>query len=272
VRKNVLRASVLTAMAGLMKRRIIVVGAASAATALVLAAAALAVTSQVGPLKVSATAEFMPRAFPQRGTLPTNFTSTIHIRNLSGSQPPALKSISFEFDKHGKINFKGVPTCSLAKLEGTTPDQARKVCAGALVGTGIGKARVDMPGQAPFTISSPISIFNAAPKGGEPTLIAHAYEKVPSPQALLTEFSVERIKHGRYGYRTEIQLPQIAGGYGAAILAEAEFGRTYSRHGHKVGYVEAECSGGRLQVYGRLDFVEGDHLQSLLSSPCHNEG
>jgi hypothetical protein len=100
-------------------------------------------------------------------------------------------------------------------------------------------------------------------------MIAHAYETVPSPQALLVPFSVERVSHGRYGYRTEIQLPEIAGGDGAAVLAEARFGRTFKRHGKKVGYAEAECVGGRLQVYGRLIFADGSLLQSLLTSPCH---
>lgn len=240
--------------------------------ALACAAAALAVTTQIGPLKVSATGEFEPRVFPAHGTVPTSFNSTVHIRSLNGKAPPALKSLTFEFDKHGRINFRGVPTCTKARLEGATPSVARKRCAGALVGSGVGKARVELPGQAPFTITSPISIFNAPPKGGEPTMIAHAWERVPSPQELLTEFSVERIHHGRYGYRTEIQLPPIAGGNGVATLAEASFGRTFRRGGRKVGYVEAECSGGRLQVYGRVNFADGSHLQSLLSSPCHDKG
>ena len=121
-------------------------------------------------------------------------------------------------------------------------------------------------------MTSPISVFNAPPQGGKPTLIAHAWETVPSPQALLTEFSVEKISHGRYGYRTEVALPPIAGGAGVATLAEASFGRSFKRGRKETGYVEAECSGGRLQVYGRISFVDGSHLQSLLSSPCHNEG
>jgi len=255
-----------------MRRRLAAALVAGTVALLVCAAAALAITTQIGPLRVSATAEFEPRAFPAHGTLPTSFTSTVHIRALNGKAPPALKSLTFEFDKHGRINFKGVPTCTAAKLEGATPSQARGRCAGALVGTGIGKARVELPGKAPFTMTSPISIFNAPPKGGEPTLIAHAWETVPSPQALLTEFQVEKISHGRYGYRTEVTLPPIAEGDGAALLAEASFGRTFKRGGREVGYVEAECSGGRLQVYGRISFVDGSHLQSLLSSPCHDEG
>jgi hypothetical protein len=242
---------------------------AVAATALACAAVAAAITTQVGNLKVSATAEFTPRAFPEHGTVPAGFGSILRIKTLNGDQPPALKTLIFEFDKHGKLNFKGVPTCTAAKLEGTTPGEARERCAGALLGTGTGKARVEMPGKAPFTISSPISIFNAPPQGGRPTMIAHAYETVPTPQALLVPFSIEKVSHGRYGYRTEIELPEIAGGDGAAILAEAKFGRTYKRHGQKVGYAEAECVGGRLQVYGKLIFADGSLLQSLLTSPCH---
>jgi len=92
---------------------------------------------------------------------------------------------------------------------------------------------------------------------------------VPTPQALLVPFTVERINHGRYGYRAEVELPPIAGGDGAATLAEISFGRTYKRGGHKVGYAEAECSGGRLQVFGKLLFADGSSLPSLLSSPCH---
>jgi hypothetical protein len=240
--------------------------------ALACAAVAVGVTTQIGNLKVSATAEFQPRQFPAHGTLPANFSSIVRINSVNGEQPPALKTLVFEFDKHGKLNFNGVPTCTVAQLEGTTPDEARKRCAGALLGTGIGKARVDIPGKAPFMITSPISIFNAPPEGGKPALIAHAYETVPSPQALLVPFAIERIHNGRYGYRAELELPPIAGGDGAATLAEASFGRTYQRHGHKVGYVEAECSGGRLQLYGKLIFADGSFMPSLLTSPCHNEG
>lgn len=255
-----------------MRRRLAVALVAGTAILLICAAAALAITTQIGTLKVSATAEFEPRAFPAHGTLPTTFSSLVRIRSLNAKPPPALKSLTFEFDKHGRINFSGVPTCTMAQLEGATPSQARSRCAGALVGTGVGKARVELPGKEAFTMTSPISIFNAPPQGGKATMIAHAWETVPSPQALLTEFSIEKINHGRYGYRTEIALPPIAGGDGVATLAEASFGRTFKRGGREVGYVEAECSGGRLQVYGRISFVDGSHLQSLLSSPCHNEG
>jgi hypothetical protein len=251
------------------RRRVGAVAAVLLVASLVCGAVAFAVTTQIGNLKVSATAEFQPRAFPEHGMLPATFGSIVRIKSVDGEQPPALKTLIFEFDKHGKLNFKGVPTCTVAKLEGTTPDEARKRCAGALLGTGVGKARVEMPGKPAFVMTSPISIFNAPPEGGKPALIAHAYETVPTPQALLVPFTVEKINHGRYGYRAELELPEIADGNGSAILAETQFGRTFTRHGHKVGYTEAECSGGRLQVHGELIFADGSFLQSLLTSPCH---
>jgi hypothetical protein len=255
----------------LPRRRAVVVALAVAAAALLCAAAALAVSSRFGNLKVSATAEFEPHVFPKGGSAPTEFESIIRIGTLNGDQPPTLKTLIFEFDKHGKLNARGLPTCTVAKLEGTTPDVARKRCAGALVGEGIGKAQVQMPGMAPFRISSPISIFNGPEEGGMPTLIAHAYEKVPAPQALIVPLKIERIHNGRYAYRTEVELPAIAGGAGAAILSEVHFGRTYKRHGKQVGYVEGECNGGRLQVHGKLLFADGSSLPSLLASPCHDE-
>ena len=245
--------------------------AALVAVALACAAAALAVTTQIGNLKVSATAEFEPRRFPLHGTLPATYDSVVRIQTVNGEQPPGLKTLVFEFDRHGRVNTGGMPTCTAAELEGTTPVEARKRCAGALLGTGVGKARVAMPGMPAFTITSPISIFNAPPEGGRPALIAHAYETVPAPQALIVPFTIERVHRGRYGYRTEVELPPIAGGAGAAVLAEVHFGRTYAHGGRKVGFVEGECSGGRLQVHGELIFADGSFLQSLLTSPCHTQ-
>jgi hypothetical protein len=127
-----------------------------------------------------------------------------------------------------------------------------------------------MPGQPRRTITSPLSFFNGPPAGGKPTLIVHAWETIPSPQALLVPITIERVKHGRYGYRAKVEIPQIADGFGAATLAEATIGKTRKAHGKKVGYLNAHCNGGRLQVYGTLTFVDGDYFPATLTSPCHS--
>ncbi len=126
-----------------------------------------------------------------------------------------------------------------------------------------------MPGRAPFTITSPVSLFNAPPTGGKPTLIAHAYETVPAPKTLLVPIVIERVAKARYGFRVRVEMPEVAGGYGAPILAEATVSATRKRSGKKVGFIEAHCSGGRLQVDGKLRFTNGDFFPATLTSPCH---
>ncbi|HEY0318002.1 MAG TPA: hypothetical protein VGC49_06875 [Solirubrobacterales bacterium] len=243
--------------------------AAVALIGLAAAGSAYALRAEVGNTVLSATASVLPRELPQHRNAPVELTSITRVGSKDGSMPPALRTLEFEFDKHGAIEAKGVPVCTMAKLAETTPAQARKRCAGALVGTGTGKAQVQLPGQAPVQISSPLSFFNAPPAGGRPALIAHGYETVPAPKTLLVPIVVERVGHGRYGYRVRIEMPEIADGYGSATLAEATVGRTFKRDGKSVGYVNARCEGGRLQVHGNVHFVNGDFFPATLSSACH---
>lgn len=248
--------------------------AIAAATVLLLAAAAYAVTirGEYGESIVRATAEISPHELPAKRLAPISLTSEIHVRQRDGAQPAALKTVVFQVDKHGSIARKGVQVCTTKKLEGTKPEQARKRCAGALVGTGAGKARVTLPGQATVTISSPLSLFNGPLVGGRPSLIAHAWETLPTPQALLVPIVIQRVHHGRYGFQAKVQLPPIAEGYGSVTLAKAKIGRVFHRHGKKLGYFNANCSGGRLQVHGTLSFANGDLAPTTLVVPCQVSG
>ncbi|HXQ88481.1 MAG TPA: hypothetical protein VN733_02480 [Solirubrobacterales bacterium] len=239
---------------------------------LALGATASGIEACIGPLCVSSTVDVQPRELPGKGNAPITLNSTTRIRVKDGSTPPTLDAIDFLIDKHGSVNSKAFPVCPRAKLEGATPAQARQRCAGALVGKGTGKALVTMPGQAPFQITSPVSFFNAAPTGGKPTLLAHAYETVPAPQALLVPIVIERVSKGRYGFHVRVEMPEVAGGFGAPTLAEASVGATRKKGGKVVGYVNAHCSGGRLQVEGKLTFTNGDSFPTTLTSPCHSPG
>jgi hypothetical protein len=239
---------------------------------LILAATASGIEACIGPLCVSSTVDMQPRELPAKGNAPITLESITRIKTKDGSTPPTLDAIDFLIDKHGTVNSKAFPVCPAAKLEGATPSQARQRCASALVGRGTGKALVTMPGRAPFQITSPVSFFNAAPTGGKPTLIAHAYETVPAPQALLVPIVIERVAKGRYGFHVRVEMPEVAAGYGAPTLAEASIGATRKKGGKKVGYVNAHCSGGRLQIEGTLTFTNGDRFPTTLTSPCHTPG
>ena len=255
-----------------MKRRLGITAVLATGLALTLGATASGIEACIGPLCVSSTVDVQPRELPAKGNAPIVLSSTTRVKVKDGSTPPTLDAIDFLIDKHGAVNSKAFPVCPRAKLEGATPSQARQRCAGSLVGKGTAKALVTMPGQAPFQITSPVSFFNAAPTGGKPTLIAHAYETVPAPQALLVPVVIERVAKGRYGFQVRVELPEVAAGFGAPTLAEASVGATLVRGGKKVGFVSAHCSGGRLQVEGKLSFTNGDRFPTTLTSPCHTPG
>jgi hypothetical protein len=252
-----------------MRRSLPKVVLAAGVFALLACASAYALKIEIGKMVVSATAGISPRALPARGGAPVEIASVTRIKTRDSSQPSTLKQLIFLFDRHGFVDTRGLPTCTLAKLADTTPALARKRCPGAIVGEGIGKADVRLPGQAPISISTPLTFFNAPPEGGKPSLIAHGYEKVPAAKTLLAPFTIERIHQGRYGFRVQIEVPEIAGGYGAATLAQATIGKTWERGKKTVGYTNAYCSGGRLQVYGTLSFTDGSFFPGTLTSPCH---
>lgn len=254
-----------------MRRTLFKVLAGTVLVGLLAVGVAQAVKIEIGKTTVSATATIVPRTLPAKGNQPVSLSSVIRI-GTKGGPPPMLKQLNFKFDGNGKIDTQGLPVCSLAKLAETTPEQARKRCPGAIVGEGTGHAEVALPGQPVTKVSSPLTFFNAPPQGGKPSLIAHAYETLPAPKALLVPFSIERIKHGRYGYQAKIELPPIAEGYGGATLAEATIGKTWKRGGRTAGYVSAHCNGGRLQVYGTMSFVDGSFFPATLTSPCHVPG
>lgn len=248
--------------------------AATLAVVLVLVGGATAsgIEACIGPLCVGSTIDMQPRQLPAKGNAPITLSSVTRVRTKDKSTPPTLETIDFLIDKHGAVNSKEFPTCPPSKLEGATPSQARQRCAAALVGKGTGKALVTMPGRAPFQITSPVSLFNAAPTGGKPTLLAHAYETFPSPQALLVPIVIERVAKGRYGFHVRVEMPEVAGGFGAPTLAEASIGATLMRKGRKIGFLAAQCAGGRLQVEGTLTFTNGDRFPTTLTTPCHTPG
>ncbi|HVY96890.1 MAG TPA: hypothetical protein VHA54_08015 [Solirubrobacterales bacterium] len=255
MRRGPLKALLLTGVAGLL-----------------ICSSAYGLQILIGKTVVSATAEIAPRALPAKGNAPVTISNITRIHETDGSPPPTLSEMTFMFDKHGSVDTKGLPVCTTAKLTEATPAEARKRCAKAIVGEGIGKAIVTLPGTAPQQISSPLTLFNAPPQNGRPSLIVHAYETVPAPKALLVPLTIERIQHGRYGFQVKIQVPPIADGHGAATLAEAQVGKTWKRGGRTVGFLSAHCNGGRLQVHGALEFADGSFFPGTLTSPCHVAG
>ena len=162
----------------------------------------------------------------------------------------------------------GLPTCSQPRLEATTVDQARAACGGAIVGKGHGHAVVVFPESRPINVDSPITLFNGPKKGGNPTVLAHAYTTVPVATTFIVPIVIERIHKGVYGYRTKAKIPKIAGGAGIPISGQLTIGKKWTYKGKKLSYVNARCETGHLQARVEATFKDGTFLSGVFIRPC----
>ncbi|HEY2478297.1 MAG TPA: hypothetical protein VGI17_06165 [Solirubrobacterales bacterium] len=251
MRKNVLRTAILTVV-----------------VLLAMSGAALAIVLRAGPIKVIAEGGFSPTTLPRHEFAPITFHGEGKIGTTDGTLPPILKKLTVWYDKHGEVVTKGLPYCTKGKLAATTSVQARKACAGSIVGEGRGTAVIAFPEQKPFKASSPITIFNAAPHNGNPTVLAHAYLGVPAPTTYIVPVEIERVHHGPFGFRVEATIPRIAGGYGIPLEGSLKVGKHWTFKGKKESYVNASCPSGKLQAKPEVEFTDSTKLQGLILKPC----
>ncbi len=229
---------------------------------------AYALELRAGDLVVNADGGFSPTALPKYQNAPIALHGGGKLSTISGALPPILKTITIEFDRHGSVQTTGLAVCTAGKLQATTVPAARRACPDAIVGKGEGHAIVAFPEQARIPISSPITLFNGPKKGGNDTVLAHAYTTVPVPTTFIVPIVIERIHDGVYGYRTSATIPVIAGGAGVPISGSLKIGRKWTYKGHHYSYVNARCEDGRLQAKGEFTFKDGTFLTGTFFRPC----
>jgi hypothetical protein len=255
-----------------MGRKSVRVASLALVVFLLLAGTALAIVIRAGNIVVTGDGGFTPRALPKNVNAPITVFGHGKISTVDGSIPPVIKTIQFEFDKHGAVDTTGLPFCTTGKLQARTVTAARKACPNAIVGKGVGHAVVVFPEQAPIPISSPITLFNGPKIGGDPSMIAHAYTTIPGPVAIVIPIRIETIHAGRYGYRVATEIPKLAGGYGVPISGSIRVGRKWTYKGKKHSFINARCADNRLQARGEFIFKDGTDLKGSFLKTCTQRG
>jgi hypothetical protein len=235
---------------------------------LVVAATAVAIKIEAGNLVINTDGGFTPTTLPKKGFAPIKLHGYGSITTKDGTPPPVLETVTIWFDKHGSVETRGLPKCTPGKLKATTTAQARKLCPGSIVGKGFGKAVVIFPEQGPIPASSPITLFNAAPKNGNPVVLAHAHLTVPGPTTFVVPIEIQKVHSGRYGFKVEAKIPKIAGGSGIPLYARMAVGREWTYKGKKLSFANAGCPDGSMQAKVKADFKDGTTLQGSLFKAC----
>jgi hypothetical protein len=182
-----------------------------------------------------------------------------------GTHVPPLKELFVEFDKNGHLNTKGLPSCTVGKLQSTLTAQAKAACGSALIGQGRATAEIAFPEQAPFSAGGPILIFNGS-KGNKQMLIFHVYAKVPAPTTFVTTAQISKGK-GPYGTAARVKIPTITSGQGSLTSFKASIFKKFNYRGQKQSVLTATCKTGTLKARGDF-FFQGLTLSGKVSRAC----
>jgi hypothetical protein len=249
------------------KKKLFISALALCALGAVVIANAAADTVRVGNLIITVDGAISPKKLPKKEAAPITLKLSGSIATNDGTHPPALKTLDLEFDKHGSLNTKGLPTCTVGKLQSTLTAQAKAICGDSLVGTGTVSAQIAFPEQAPFGASGPLLIFNGVPKGAKQVLIFHVHANVPAPTTFVTTALISK-QGGKYGTRAEVAIPTITGGQGSLTSFNATLHRTYTYKGTKQSLLLASCPTGSLYAHGVFGFVDGTRASGDVVRPC----
>jgi hypothetical protein len=248
-----------------MRKTTLVLSALLLTAALI--ATASAQTVRVGNLVITINGGVTPKKLPKSTPAPIKLRVDGSLATADGTHPPVLQTLYLQFDKHGHLNTKGLPTCTVGKLRSTLTAQAKKVCGDALVGQGRVSAEIALPEQAPFSASGPLLIFNGAPKGSKQVLIFHVYAHVPAPTTFVTTAVISKTS-GKYGTSALIEIPSIVSGQGSLTAFEGSLQKSWTYKGKKQSLLLASCPTGTLYAHGDFSFADGTEASGDVVRPC----
>jgi hypothetical protein len=249
--RQIKRAILLTACAGLLA---VSVGGANAALI------------KVGNLVLKADGGFVPTALPRGRYEPIDFHGHANLINTDGGTPTALEEMRLDFDRDGKLEVRGLPVCPVGRIAHATVGQARRKCAGAIIGTGHVGAVFDLFG-VPVNARVKATLFNGPRRGGNPTVIGHTYTTLPTTRAYTVVIPIKRLKRGPFGYRATFDVPKLAAD-GVLTHIDGRIGRRYDFKGRERSYVNARCTTGVIRTHGHFLFADGTIMDGTLEKPC----
>jgi hypothetical protein len=238
-----------------LKRALPLLLVALVAGAIAAAGAAGSAMVETRELRLELNASFKPLNLPVRSFSPVEFEGIVKVAKPGGGEPAALERVVLDFDRDGRLDAAGLPTCAPEQIAGATVEEARALCKGAIVGSGEVEALVGLA-SGPVATGSAITLFNGPAEAGHPTVLVHAHFTTPATQTYAFLVPIEK-RRGEFRYRVTADFPPLAGGLGAITKIKIKVGRRYSAGGVKRSYVAARCSDHILRSHGAFTFVGG---------------
>ena len=173
-----------------MRRLIAIVALAGFLGGTAIAGAEIA---QKGNLRVTVDGKLAPKKLPRQGTAPISVSVGGKISTTDASLPPQLKTLRIELNRHGRLDYKGLPTCKFSRIQPGSSSRALSQCRSSLVGRGSFTANITLAGQEPYPTRGRLLVFNSK-RGRKPVLYGHIYSPKPFATSFVIVFRVQRLK------------------------------------------------------------------------------
>jgi hypothetical protein len=251
------------------------------ALAAVLAAASVASATiiQSEGLRISVNGELSPKKLPRKGTAPIAVQVGWDISTADGSPPPKLKSLQIEINRHGALDYTGLPTCPYPKIQPASTQRALSGCRPSLVGRGTFAAEISLRGQEESYETKGKLLFFKGEKKGKTVLYGQIYSAHPFATSFVIPFAIKVKRKGTYGTVLAATLPKALRSWGNLTAISMKLQRTYGYKGTRHSFLSAGCpapKGLRLASFKlartSFDFSGGKKLSTTVSGSCKARG
>ncbi len=228
----------------------------------------------VGNLIVTFNSDLHPTRLPRQTPAPVAVRVAGDVRLAEGSdQLPQLRTITVAINRQGRLFDRGLPICEVKTIEPATEASARRVCGGAIVGSGHVVLQTHIPTQPPFEVRTKLLAFNGPRKNGHKLILAQAYARTP-PGAFILTF---RVSHhgGLFGTVMSTTLPPGAQKWAYLTHFDMTLHRVYSYRGQRRSYISAAClapAGFDTALFpfarATYDFTDGQRFTTTVARSC----
>src|SRR6478609_9173344 len=239
---------------------------------------AQAVITQKGNLRVTVTGKISPHNLPRSGVAPIAVSVGGQVSTTDESLPPQLKVLTIEINRDGRLDYRGLPVCSLHQIQPATNSRALSACRPSLVGQGSFDAYIVLKGQEPYPATGRLLVFNGREHGHQ-VLLGHIYIVHPFASSFVITFAISSHRHGQYATTLTADIAKALGTRRFLTGIEMTLSRRYSYRGARHSYLSAGCPAPKGFTKAPFPlartsfaFAGGTKLSSTLTSTCGVRG
>jgi hypothetical protein len=241
-----------------------------------LLAVARADTVEGDNVRISFEGQIRPAALPRAEPAPVALRVAGTVRPLNAQRPAALERLTIQVNRHAIFTTRGLPSCPMRRLLGTSTRQALDSCGEALLGYGSVNSHIDIPDQAPFPASGRLLAFKTTERG-RPAIAIHVFGRSPAPIATVLSATYSRSgpATGSFGPELSVEMPKIGDDWGYVTGFNLVLHRRYRFRGRAMSVVRASCPAPAdlrtvpfKAARGIFELADGQTLTRTLSGTC----